>query len=405
MRKLSFFAVPLVIVGVGWLASRSVQQEVPKMASPAAPSRSAPRASASVGLTPPTLPSVRAPSGFDSSKAEAETLAVLGSAARIEDKHRALKQFLRTPGAHLSERKRADWAKLALELLRHRDLSPAMAARLGAILEQTASPAQKEQLERAYTSAGQRMSEGERIATVEASSSKELLLGAVGREGETELVKESALGRLARTGQIAAIEQQVFESSSASSTTRVSALQALGENAADEEDLKRVERLASKVQGQDEWGRSPSAVANVAIAESQVLGKSGVLLQSFLTAYVALGSDLASDESITRAFGTAMALARAIWTDEPSEAAATLALLQPFLDEQLAVVPRKNLALLQALLELGVAYADMCATQPAPACQEPADARWAFHQGLVAALTSALNGTALMPMASRLRVR
>ncbi|HEY8944113.1 MAG TPA: hypothetical protein VIM73_07620 [Polyangiaceae bacterium] len=352
----------------------------------------------------------RAPINHDESPetaalSESDVLTALETGTNLDDANVLLIEYFRNTPWKDALQDRARWRAAILKLLKSSQALPqGLAARLGRLLREVGTADDRAALATDYMR-GEQGNESLRLATLESSSSRELLRRALTDAEPSLAVKESALRRLAALGESNDL-RDVFKDTTQPSAVRVSSLQELGKTAAGTSDLKELVEMGSELDGADEYGRLASNIARVATSEAKVGGKALVLFEnwSILLDRFSAGTARAS---VSEGMVASIALSRALWSD-PDRAAAEQLIrhnLLPSLTQRLKrAQEKKEGVVLQILVEFGAAYVNECESRPEPACEMADDARSILRRELAEVFAPYLSAPELADMAARLRI-
>lgn len=314
-----------------------------------------------------------------------------------EAKSAAIETFLdeHAEGASIGDARR--WQEYLTQRLCSTSVGLDEGLRTGDLLRRTATADGLRQLETHYLAHRQDLAEGNRVAIVLATRNAGGLLESVLSDlREYMSVREAAFERMAELGDLAKAQEialRVENSTLAATATRVGALYAK-----DRETLANIAEAAKHASGPDRHGRDPLDTAHIAISESDVSGKSLVLLGVWENGIQEALARETSEEERTHTAVAGMAMAHAIWSERD------VAFVNAFLKEHLlplfqsslaSAAARKSLPALQIIADFSTAFRKECASRPVEACRDAKDPRVALAMELRGLLVPHLANTEL----------
>lgn len=301
-----------------------------------------------------------------------------------EERSAALETFLEdhTDDAVIPEAQR--WREYLVKRLQSTSLGIDEGLRTGDLLRKVVTKDAALELETHYAAHRSDLAEGNKVAIVMAAEDAHRLLASVLADAQEFMqVREAAFERMAELGSLNEAQEVTLRSEDptlALTATRVGALYAK-----DVETLKNIAETAKRIVGKDAHGRAPLDVAHIAISESNVSGKSLVMLDVWESSLQQTLTEATSEEARTHAAVTGMAMARAIWTEtDPAFVANFLeGRLLPVLQARLTSASDKHSTdTIQIIAEFSSAFRKECASRPVAACSDGKDPRVAFSEQL-----------------------
>jgi hypothetical protein len=289
------------------------------------------------------------------------------------------------------------WREYLTQRLRSASLGLDEGLRTGDLLRKIATVEASRQLETHYVAHRRDLAEGNKVAIVMAAlNGGEFLESVLSDSQDFMHVREAAFERMAELGYLAKAQEialRVEDPTLAATATRVGALYAK-----DQETLANIAEAAKHATGLDEHGRDPLDTAHVAISESNVSGKSVVLLRIWETGIQQILARETSEAERSHTAVAGIAMAHAIWSE------GDVAFVSGFLAESLRPLLKSNLAsasakksvhALQVVADFSSQFRRECESRPVEACSDAKDPRVALSTDLRGLLVPHLANTEL----------
>jgi hypothetical protein len=324
--------------------------------------------------------------GVRTENREAESLMVYLDRHDVstEERAAALESFLEEQADDAVIPDAVRWREYLVNRLQSTSIGLDEGLRTGDLLRRVATTEALRELETYYAANRRQLSEGNKIAIVMAGQEGPAFGESVlSDRREFIQVREAAFERMAALGFLAKAQEvslSMGDPTLNATATRVGALYAK-----DLETLQNLAAAAKRSTGHDAHGRDAQDVAHIAISESNVSGKSQVLLAIWESGLEQISTRGTSEEERGHTAIVGIAMAHAIWSeaDKSFVGAFLQNHLRPLLQASLSKASAaKSVDVAQIVAEFASAFRKECESRPVAACDDVGDPRVALSKQL-----------------------